>query len=144
MITQSVLCLALAFADLHISTQATAHDLGLAFYPGAHPKSDPSKDHNSSNLNFAFSNSSLGLKIVVQKFDSNDSMERVVRFYEKELSRYGKVEKCGAPNSQACEDSDGEYKIKLKTGPENNQRVVAVRTQGTGSSFVLVHTLVRE
>ncbi len=90
----------------------------------------PEGDPNGGNLNFAFANSSMGFKLVVQKFESDDSPSRIIHFYENELARQGTVERDGRD---------------LKAGPKDNQRVVSVKErEGGGSSFTLVRVRVRD
>jgi hypothetical protein len=127
-------------------------DLGLAVYPGATAKE--SKDDGSDNdANVNISSSLFGLKVIVQKFQSQDPPDKVLSFYEKSLGKYGKVIKCNggmnmgfhhedqdAPVSCSDDsDHDHEYKTELKVGTQNNQHVVAVKPSGKGSEFVLIY-----
>ncbi len=91
--------------------------------------------------------------MVALKYESNDSPDKVLNFYRKEMARYGKVVDCTGgfnlvfhhreDNSEVtCDDRGGsghEYNEELKVGTEHNQRIVAVRPSGKGSEFALVY-----
>lgn len=123
---------------------------GLPLYPGAQLKKDM-ENHGSANVNV--SSSFFGVKVVALKYQSNDSPDKVLGFYRKEMAKYGKVVDCtGGFNmgfhhhdkdaEVTCDDHHGaghEYNEELKVGTENNQRIVAVRPSGTGSEFALVY-----
>jgi hypothetical protein len=125
-------------------------DTGLALYPGAQPKKDSGDEHHSANVNI--SSSLFGLKVVAIKFESNDSPDKVLAFYRKDMGKYGKVIDCtGGFNMSfhhhdkdaevTCDghDSGHEYNEELKVGTENNQRIVAIKPSGNGSVFSLVY-----
>ncbi|MFI5106362.1 MAG: hypothetical protein ACHP79_15675, partial [Terriglobales bacterium] len=129
-------------------------DTGLAAYPGAQIAKDTGFDHDGdSSANVNISSSLFGLKVVVLKFQSSDPPEKVLTFYRKDMSRYGKVVDCTGAISMnfhrhdsdapvTCDDHGGShenYKQELKVGTENNQRVVAVKPKGSGSEFALVY-----
>jgi hypothetical protein len=123
---------------------------GLALYPGAQLKKDLDRD---SGANVNISSSFFGVKVVALKYQSSDSPDKVLAFYRKDMSKYGKVLDCSGgfnmdfrhQNQDAdvtCNDHNGsarEYKQELKVGTENNQRIVAIRPSGTGSEFALVY-----
>jgi hypothetical protein len=127
-------------------------DLGLALYPGATVK-EGKDDGNDNDANVNISSSLFGLKVIVQKFQSQDAPDKVLGFYEKALSKYGKVVRCNGGMNMgfhhedqdapvSCNDdndNDHEYKTELKVGTQNNQHVVAVKPSGKGSEFVLVY-----
>ncbi len=125
-------------------------DTGLALYPGAQPKKDSGDDHHNANVNI--SSSLFGLKVVAMKFQTDDSPDKVLAFYRKEMGKYGKVVDCNGSfnmnfhhhNKDAevtCDghDSGHEYKEELKVGTENNQRVMAIKPNGNGAEFALVY-----
>jgi len=126
-----------------------AKDLGLPLYPGARP----SKGHgdNDDNAHVNISSPFLGLKVVVQKFETDDSPGKVLDYYQKPMSKYGKVIQCNGGSGGnyhhhdndapvSCDnDSGDDYQKSLKVGTENNQHVVAVKPRGKGSEFVLVY-----
>ncbi|HKW77152.1 MAG TPA: hypothetical protein VJN64_16585 [Terriglobales bacterium] len=131
---------------------ATAKETGLASYPGAQLKTDAEDEDSSANVNIS---SSLfgGLKVVAAKYRSDDSPDKILAFYRKELAHYGNVVDCtGGFNMRfeahhkddpvSCNGdhgSDHDYKEELKVGTENNQRIMAVKPAGKGSEFALVY-----
>lgn len=132
----------------------SAKDAGMAEYPGARLKKDVGiHADGDSSANVNISSSLFGLKLVVLKFESNDPPEKVLDFYRKDMSRYGKVLDCtgrismnfrrhdnDAPVTCDSHGGSGEnYKQELKVGTENNQRIVAVKPSGQGSEFALVY-----
>ncbi len=127
-------------------------ETGLTPYPGAKEKKDSSHDrHGSGNVNI--SSSLLGLKVVALKFDSDDTPDKVLSFYRKDMGKYGKVADCTSGFTMSfhhhdqdadvsCDDQGGmghDYKEILKVGTRNNQRIVAVKPSGNGSEFTLVY-----
>jgi len=139
------------FGSLSLGSLPNTEDLGMSIYPGARPKPDSKDDHNDSNANFNISSNLFGLKLMVQKYESDDPPEKILAFYEKQLATYGKVVRCDS-NSEAqhsgnqpesC-DPGGDYKTSLKVGTERNQHLVAVKPLGKGSSFVLVRVFVQQ
>ena len=125
-----------------------AKDTGLALYPGARPKKDMNDDTSSANVDI--SSSFFGLKVVALKFQSNDSPDKVLGFYRKDMARYGKVLDCTGGFTMefhhhdkdaevTCNGGGHEYKAELKVGTENNQRIVAVKPSGDGSEFAVVY-----
>ncbi len=124
---------------------------GLAPYPGAQPKSDSGDHEGGANVNI--SSPFFGVKVVALKYQSDDSPDKILSFYRKDMAKYGKVVDCtGAftmtfhhhdkDSEVTCDDHEGsghEYKEELKVGTENNQRIVAVRPSGSGSEFALVY-----
>jgi hypothetical protein len=124
---------------------------GLSLYPGAQLKKEMGDRDSGANVNI--SSPFFGVKVVALKYQSEDSSDKVLGFYRKEMAKYGKVVDCTGSfnmnfqhhdgNSEVtCDDhSSGghEYKEALKVGTENNQRIVAVRPSGSGSEFALVY-----
>jgi len=130
--------------------QTEVKDTGLTPYPGAQPKKDSDEEHHSANVNI--SSSLFGLKVVALKFESNDSPDKVLAFYRKDMGKFGKVIDCTGGFSMnfhrhdkddevSCGASDNghEYKQELKVGTENNQRIMAIKPAGSGSVFALVY-----
>ena|SRR5436190_14271272 len=126
-----------------------AKDTGLPLYPGARLKSG--SDHDD-NANVNISSSMFGLKVVAQKFESDDSSDKVLGFYEKQMGKYGSVISCSGGNMNvrfrrhdkddpvSCDGHSGhDYDKELKVGTENNQHVVAVKSSGRGSEFTVVY-----
>lgn len=126
-------------------------ETGLTAYPGARLKQDPDDDKHSANVNI--SSSMFGFKVVALKYESDDSADKVLAFYRKDMGKYGKVLDCqGGFNMNfhrndknadvTCDNSDvgdHEYKQELKVGTENNQRIVAIKQKSNGSEFAMVY-----
>ncbi|HET9182845.1 MAG TPA: hypothetical protein VFP59_11980 [Candidatus Angelobacter sp.] len=127
-------------------------ETGLAAYPGAQQETSTNDDDNSS-ANVNISSSLFGMKLSVLKYQTDDSPEKVLSFYRKQMSHYGKVIDCtGGFNMSfhrhdkdsevTCDDQgDGShsYKQELKVGTKNNQRIVAVKPSGKGTEFVMLY-----
>jgi len=141
------------FGSLSVHEGGTdVKDTGLTLYPGARAKKDVTDDHHGS-ANVNISSSLFGLKVVALKFESDDSPDKVLGFYRKDMGKYGKVADCTGGFTMSfhhhdqdadvsCDDHGGvghEYKEELKVGTENNQRIVAVKPSGNGSEFTLVY-----
>ena len=145
--------------SLSVQSTGDARKTGLKLYPGATVKPDNDSDHHSNNADIAVSSPLFGMTLVVQKFETTDSPEKVTAFYEKELSKFGKVIKCNRDNASppshdheqdgpvSCDNgnsnSTDEYQTELKVGTEKNQHIVAVKPQGKGAGFALVYVRVR-
>ena len=132
-------------------------ETGLALYPGAQVRT--SGDDGDSGANVNISSSIFGMKLAVLKYQSSDPPEKVLDFYRKEMSRYGKVIDCkGGFNMTfhhhdrdtevTCGDHEGpnphDYKQELKVGTENNQRIIAVKPSGNGTDFVMLYVRARD
>jgi hypothetical protein len=130
-----------------------AKDTGLSSYPGSQLKKSADHDGDSS-ANVNISSSLFGMKLVVLKYETKDSPDKVLGFYRKELGKYGKVVDCKgsfnmsfhprekSDNEVSCDREDhggGDYKQELKVGTENNQRIVAIKPVGDGTEFALVY-----
>lgn len=125
-----------------------AKDTGLPGYPGAQAAKDDDDDDNNANVNI--SSPLFGVKVAVQKFETNDSPDKVLAFYQKPMSKFGKVIQCsgsyhggyhhhGKDAPVSCDDTGGGSEKELKVGTENDQHVVAVKPRGAGSEFTLVY-----
>ena len=144
--------------DLHVGSDANAHDLGLPVYPGARAKQDE-KDESDNNANLSILTGAFGMKLLVMNFVSDDSPEKVLAFYRDKLKKYGKVIEChdsgsnDGPHVQVhendkelrCEGDGKGNNIELKAGTEDNQHTVAVSPDksGHGTSFALVYVHTR-
>ena len=60
--------------DMHVGKDADARKAGLPLYPGARPKVDKDNDP----LNFGVLMENFGLKVVVAKYESDDSPDKIV------------------------------------------------------------------
>ena len=139
------------FTDIHVEKNADARDTGLPIYPGARLKPKSGNDDSSANVNLsAFG---FGLKVVVLKYESDDSASKVQKFYEGQLKKYGSVLQChtshrGDYDARAMNHDSGQLKctgdnsgniVELKSGTEGNQHVVAIEPQDKGTEFTLVY-----
>lgn len=137
---------------IHVSKGANPEDVGVAVYPGARLKErDSSGDDKSANVNI--SGFGFGLKVVALEYESNDSPDKVVAYYKDQLKKYGNVLVCHTRHLDVDTDMKGENhvsheltcdgssgsNIELKVGTKENQHIVAVESQGSGSSFSLVY-----
>lgn len=149
-------------ADMHIGKDVEGADTGISVYPGARlvEKDD---DGGSDRANLNISTALFGLKLVVVKYASEDTPEKVVAFYRNDLKKYGKTLECKKSgkgpdvnlkvgedhkakhsNDEECtSDGKGET-IELKVGPESNQHIVSVSPKGKGSEFALVYVRTRD
>ncbi len=144
--------------DMHVGKDADAKKAGLPLYPGARPKMDKDNDP----LNFGILMESFGLKVVVAKYESNDSPDKVVAYYRDKMKKYGKVLECHSQKHGGDvdvhdddKDSNGSKELKceqnsgpvteLKVGTEDNQHVVAIAPPdaGKGSTFAIVYVYTR-
>lgn len=138
--------------NVHVSKDANPDDVGIPAYPGSHLKADDSNgDDKSANVNI--SGFGYALKVVALEYESNDAPAKVVSYYKDQLNRYGNVLVCHTshldlntdlknreqgPHELNCEGSDG-VTVELKVGTKENQHIVAVEPQGTGSKISLVY-----
>lgn len=137
---------------IHVSKGANPEDVGVAVYPGARLKErDSGGGDKSANVNI--SGFGFGLKVVALEYESNDSPDKVVAYYKDQLKKYGNVLVCHTRHLDVDADMKGENRlsheltcdgssgsnIELKVGTKENQHIVAVESQGSGSSFSLVY-----
>jgi hypothetical protein len=124
---------------------------GLSVYPGAQIK--PDSEDRDGGANVDISSSFFGLKVVALKYQSNDSQDKVLSFYKKDMAKYGNVVDCtggfsltfnrhSQDSEVSCDNYHGgghRYSEALKVGTEHNQRMVAIRPTDNGSEFALVY-----
>jgi hypothetical protein len=137
---------------IHVSKGANVADTGLTVYPGARPKQKDS-DGSDKSANVNISGFGYGLKVVALEYESDDSPEKLVSFYKDQLKKYGDVLVCHtshldvdsdikdsdhASHNLTCKGSSG-TNTELKVGTKENQHIVAVQSDGKGSSFSLVY-----
>jgi hypothetical protein len=137
--------------SIHVDKGASANDTGLPVYPGARPKKEEKNDSDEKNANVNLSAFGFGLKVVAIEYESDDPPDKLVAYYKDQLKKYGSVLEChtsghvsysrhDSDKSKAltCDQDDGKN-IELKVGTEDNQHIVAVQSEGKGSSFALVY-----
>jgi len=141
--------------DLHVGKDADAQKAGLPLYPGARPRQDP----NNDPVNLGVFTEAFGLKLVVAKYESDDSPDKVLAFYREKMKKYGKVLEChnaGDNTSVHSDDEDDASKPltcegdnhgpvrELKVGTEGNAHIVAIEDpehsrNAKATSFVIVY-----
>lgn len=136
---------------IHVSKDANPGDVGIPVYPGAKLKQKGDGDDKSANVNI--SSFGFGLRVVAMEYQSNDSPAKVVDYYKDQLKKYGSVLVCHTTHFDfnadihdrdhgsdelTCEGASGEN-VELKVGTKQNQHIVAVQPDGSGSSFSLVY-----
>ena len=143
------------FGGLKVRTKIDPKDVGLAIYPKARLKPSEESD-NSQSANVNVSGPGFGLKVVVLQYESDDPPQKILDFYSKEMSRYGRVVQCkgseSAPHendhgmtlSLNCDTSGDDKDVELKAGEGSSQHIVAVKPRGRGSDFGLVYIQVRD
>jgi len=137
---------------IHVSKDADPADVGIAVYPGARLK-EKGADGENKSANVNISSFGYGLRVVALEYESNDAPEKVVDYYKGQLKRYGNVVICHTSHLDVnadikdedrgsheltCQGSSGRN-VELKVGTAENQHIVAVEPQGSGSSFSLVY-----
>lgn len=138
---------------IHVSKDADAADTGLSVYPGARLKPEDS-GHDDKSANVSISGFGYGLRVVALEYESDDAPEKVLAFYRDQLKKYGSVLEChtsghfnvnmkysgksSESHSLNCDSSSGNN-VELKVGTDENQHIVAVESEGKGSSFSLVY-----
>jgi hypothetical protein len=143
------------FGDLHVDEQPDIRSIGLPLYPGAKPApKDTSGEKKSANVNMSFPG--FALKVVAAEFISDDSPDKVIAFYDKELQHFGKPIQChgswkggdvavktdkheGLSKPVSCRDGGSGESVEIKVGTEGNQHIAAVKPEGKGSRFALVY-----
>ena len=135
--------------SIHVDKGADVRDTGLAVYPGARVKpKQSSNDDKDANVDLSFLG--YGLRVVAIEYQSGDAPDKVIAYYKDQLKKYGNVLECHTtghnvqmnPKDDSKEltcDSHSGKTVELKVGTQENQHVVAVDPDGTGSSFALVY-----
>jgi len=137
---------------IHVSKGVNPEDVGIPVYPGARLKQkDSSGDDKSANVNI--SGFGYGLKVAALEYESSDSPGKVVAYYKEQLRKYGNVIVCHTnrldvnadikdqehgSHELSCEGTTG-VNVELKVGTKENQHLVSVEPEGSGSSFSLVY-----
>jgi hypothetical protein len=128
--------------------------VGLPVYPGARPHQDQSDD--TPKFQLGLWGGTKGFNLVVLKLESNDSPDKITRFYRKALGKYGKVLTCigSAEISDAQENADsaGELNCQddhpdrgetvLKAGTKEQLHLFSMKPEGGVSVFQLVYVQV--
>ncbi len=152
------------FGGLKVKTDdVDAKDTGLSIYPGAKEKPNDNNDDDKKKADVNIDTPWFAVKVVAVTFTSADSVDKVWDFYKKDMARHGRVLECkkGSPdmdlrksdkNDITCEpDKRGHDRglsirtgnMELKVGSEDKQRIVAVKSNGSGSEFTLLYVQTR-
>jgi hypothetical protein len=140
--------------DIHVNEQPDIRETGLSLYAGAKPAPKGNgEDKKSANVNI--SGMGFALKVVAAEFQSDDSPDKIIAYYNKELQRFGKPIQChgrwtgGDVNAElhkqegakpvTCRSGESGDSVELKVGTEENQHIVAVKPDGKGTRFALVY-----
>jgi hypothetical protein len=139
--------------DLHVGKDADAQKAGLPLYPGARSQHTEKDDP----LNLALSTEKFGMKLIVAKYETDDSSEKVLAFYREKMKKYGKVLECHSTEDQSgfhhdddnkgsnqpltCEGDNSGPVRQLKVGTEDNQHIVALEDPkgSKATPFVVIY-----
>jgi len=150
------------FGSVSVRTdQVKPEETGLNVYPGSRLVPKHGNDHDQANVNIS---SPWGqLKVIALNYHSDDSPEKVLDWYRKDLQqKYGKFLECKGGdvsvhgrdadqgNQLTCgsERSNGKdftfsssdsKTLELKTGTNDKQHIVAVKPEDGGSNIALVY-----
>lgn len=121
-------------------------DTGLTPYPGAHLKEKSGGDDHNANVDMSFGN--FGLKVAAATYLTDDSQDKVLDFYRKDMAKYGKVLECKGGiddknDELVCSTSKHDAEIELGTGNKMRRRIVGVKPNGNGTEFSLVYLQLR-
>lgn len=135
-------------ANLKVDTSADSTDNGIPVYPGATPRPEEGGDKHRVNVNIGAMG--LGLKVIAAEYVTPDAPDRVKSFYLDKLKKWGNVLECRGTGGDhgangdwnngegdqpvTCGDAKGDGS-ELKVGTRNNQRVVAIHPDGSGTRF---------
>lgn len=143
------------FANLKVDSSDKAVNNGIPVYPGAKLRpADKDGDNHSANINLgAFG---FGLKVIAAEYETGDSPDKVKAFYQDKMKSFGTVLVCtGHSNSGSdthvyhlnahtdgggndkklnCDDSKGDG-WEIKTGTDDNQHLVSIEPNGSGTRF---------
>jgi hypothetical protein len=140
------------FAEIHVGSDTSATDAGMALYPGARPKQDGNDKHRA---NLSFGGEDFGVKVIAVTYLSDDPPDKVIDFYRKDLKKYGNVLECkkglnenhdGDKDDEIRCDNKGEEepgKLDLAVGVPERQHLVSVKPSGKGTEFSTVFVQVK-
>jgi hypothetical protein len=136
--------------SVHVSKGVDPQDVGIVVYPGARLKQD--NDESDKSANVSVSGFGYGVKVAALEYESNDAPDKLLAFYQDQLKKYGRVLVChtghfhvdtdidkhSSSHELTCEGSGG-VDVELKVGSKENQHIVAIEPDGSGSKFSLVY-----
>lgn len=132
-------------ANLKVDTSGDAVDNGIPVYPGAKPR-EQGKDGDNHRANVKIGGAGFGLKVIAAEYVTGDSPEKVKAFYADKMKKFGDVLECkGHSSDDHMSGRDGDEKLtcgdshgdgwELKTGTRDNQHIVAIQPDGSGTRF---------
>ena len=138
--------------DLHVGKDADAQKAGLPLYPGARQKHEP----NNDAVNLGLLTEGFGLRLIVAKYETEDSPAKVLAYYRDKMKKYGKVLECHNTSDESgshiddseqaskplkCEGDNAGPVRELKVGTEGNAHIVAIENPDSakGTSFAIVY-----
>jgi hypothetical protein len=138
------------FANLKVDSSDKAVNNGIPVYPGAKLRpADKDGDNHSANINLgAFG---FGLKVIAAEYETGDSPDKVKAFYQDKMKSFGTVLVCNGHSDASdvhvnthdkgdddkklnCDDSKGDG-WEIKTGNSDNQHLVSIEPNGSGTRF---------
>jgi hypothetical protein len=142
-----------SIGDLHVGKDATAEKAGLPLYPGARHKHE-----DNDPLNFGILTESFGIQLIVAKYETDDSPEKVIAYYRDRMKKYGKVLACDNQDDNSgshinlddekeiatplkCEGNNTGPVRELKVGTQGNAHFVAIdpNDNSKGTTFAIVY-----
>ena len=143
--------------DVHVGKDADAQKAGLPLYPGARPQRKDKDNDDADAVNLALVTESVGMKLIVAKYETNDPQEKVLAFYREKMKKYGKVLECHSTDDKSgfhkdedkkedsqpvkCDGDNSGPVRELKVGTEDNQHVVAIEDPkgGKATTFAIIY-----
>jgi len=136
-------------ANLKVDTSAASTDNGIPVYPGATPRPEEGGDKHRANVNIGAMG--FGVRVIAAEYITPDSPEKVKTFYLDKLKKFGNVLECTGTGGDhgskgnwnnmdegdkpvSCGNSNGDG-WELKTGTNNNQHLVSIKPDGSGTRF---------
>lgn len=137
------------FGGLKVRTEADPKDIGLPVYAGARRVTEEGQHSDSANVTLGIPG--FGMKVIAARFESDDSPDKVLEFYRKELKTYGSVTECKGDLDLKGELGEQEFichegvgaemrnKVDLAAGKGSSHRIVSVEPLAKGCKFFLVY-----
>jgi hypothetical protein len=109
--------------SLEVNQGVNEASLGLPIYPGA----TPLKEGDSATVNIDIANEAK-VRVLAGKFETRDSLEKVVAFYHDRLGS----------QVTSFKEKDEEGKTVFEIKDDNQQKVVALKSDGNKTVIELV------
>jgi hypothetical protein len=138
--------------SVHVGKSADPADVGLTIYPGATLREHDDNGNDNKGANVSVSGFGYGVKVAALEYESVDAPSKLVTFYQDQLKKYGSVLTCrtghfdidtdlhdrSTSHDLTCNGSTG-VDVEMKVGTKENQHIVVVEPNGTGSKFSVVY-----